>query len=284
MHVYIQRMVKLTEKLSRPGADVWFSDSGGPGRAVVFTHGAGMDHSTFETQADALEAAGYRTILWDQRGHGNSVLEPNVRFTAADTLADLATLVEALGLDQPVLVGHSLGGNLSQAYVRRHPERVGGLIVVGATWNSGPLSGLERFGLRVGAPILKLFPGAKLAGLMARASAVSPEAIRQTESLFSRMPKSVFLDVWGATVSFVEPDPAYRTPVPLGLIRGSEDATGNISTAMPRWASAEGIAEEVIPDAGHVVMLDAPDATSQAILGVLERWNLSPAVPGGDDR
>jgi pimeloyl-ACP methyl ester carboxylesterase len=242
-----------------------------------------MDHSTLEAQADALEAAGYRTILWDQRGHGNSVLEPNVRFTAADTLADLAALVEALGLDQPVLVGHSLGGNLSQAYVRRRPERVGGLIVVGSTWNNGPLSRMERFGLRMAAPILNLFPSAKLAGLMARASAVSPEGIRQTESMFSRMPKRVFLDVWGATVSFVGPDPAYRTPVPLGLIRGAADATGNISTAMPKWASAEGIVEQVIRDAGHVVMLDAPEATSQAILRVFERWNLSPAAPGGDE-
>jgi pimeloyl-ACP methyl ester carboxylesterase len=276
-------MVKLTEKLSRPGAEVWFSDSGGPGPAVVLTHGAGMDHSTFETQADALQAAGFRTILWDQRGHGSSALDPNVRFTATDTLDDLTALLETLALDQPVLVGHSLGGNLSQAYVRRYPERVGGLIVVGSTWNNGPLSGIERFGLRVGTPILKLIPGTKLPGLMARASAVSPDAIREIESMFSGMPKGVFLDVWGATVSLVEPNPVYRTPtpVPLGLIRGSEDATGNISTAMPRWANAEGISEQVIQNAGHVVMLDAPHATSRAILSVLEGWNFDPTGSKG---
>ena len=57
------------------------------------------------------------------------------------------------------------------------------------------------------------------------------------------LPKRTFLDVWRATVSLVDPDPAYRTPVPLGLIRGADDRTGNIATAMPRWAAAEGVTE-----------------------------------------
>ncbi|MFB9903635.1 alpha/beta fold hydrolase [Allokutzneria oryzae] len=269
---YIQRMVKLRDGLPRPGAEIRFVERGGGGPGVVFTHGAGMDHTMFEAQADAVERAGYRTVLWDMRGHGESELHPGAHFSAADALADLTAVLDELGLERPVLVGHSLGGNLSQAFVREHAERVGGLIVVDSTWNAGPLSRIERLGLRMAAPMLGLIPAAKLPGIMARASAVSPGAVAQTESVFARMPKHTFLDVWRATVSLVSPDPAYRTPVPLGLIRGAQDGTGNIAKAMPLWARAEGVQEHVIPDAGHIVTLDAPEATTRALLHVLEQW------------
>lgn len=47
-------------------------------------------------------------------------------------------------------------------------------------------------------------------------------------------------------------------------------ALGNIATAMPRWAAHEGVQEHAIREAGHVVMLDAPQSTSDALLAVLE--------------
>lgn len=276
-------MVKLAGSLSRPGAQVRYADTGGDGLPVVFTHGAGMDHAMFAAQSDALEQAGFRTIVWDLRGHGESELEPGVRFTAADALADLAALLDRLGLERPVLVGHSVGGNLCQAFVRAHPRRVRGLVVLDSTWNTGPLSSLERLGLRLAAPMLTLIPASKLPGLMARASAVRPDAIAATESTFARIPKRTFPDVWRAAVSLVAPEPTYRTPVPLALIRGARDGTGNIAAAMPRWARAEGVAEQVIPDAGHIVTWDAPEATSQAILQALDQWRLDdPLIPGGD--
>ncbi|RSN11545.1 alpha/beta hydrolase [Nonomuraea sp. WAC 01424] len=276
-------MVKLTGNLRRPDAELRFADRGGDGPAVVFTHGAGMDHTMFEAQADALGQAGHRTVLWDLRGHGESAQHPGARFTAAGALADLAALLDKLGIDRPVLVGHSLGGNLSQTFVRRHAGRAGGLVVLDSTWNTGPLSGVERLGLGLSVPMLRLIPAARLPGLMARASAVSPEAVARIEATFRRMPKAAFLDVWRATVSLVSPDPAYRTPVPLGLIRGAEDRTGNIAAAMPRWARAEGVSEQVIPGAGHVVTLDAPDATTRALLRLLEQWRLDEAIDGARD-
>src|SRR5690606_1592198 len=122
------------------------------------------------------------------------------------------------------------------------------------------------------APSLALVPARSLPGIMARASAVSPSGIARTEATFARMPKRLFLDVWRATVSFVEPDPAYRCPVPLALVRGAADRTGNIATAMPRWALAEGIDEHVIPDAGHIVTWDAPEEASRVLLSILDGW------------
>ncbi|MFD2795082.1 alpha/beta fold hydrolase [Promicromonospora vindobonensis] len=291
-------MVNLTEILRRPGATIRFADSGGPGRTVVLSHGAGVDHTMFGPQLPVLRDAGFRVIVWDLRGHGTSVLDPGTRFTAGDALDDLAALLDRLGpvehapgtpgpddrrLGRPVLVGHSLGGNLAQALVRRAPEQVGGLVVLDSTWNAGPLGRLERLALRLAAPLLSAIPASRLPGLMARASAVHPAAVAESESLFARMPKETFLDVWRATVSLVDPQPGYRTPVPLGLVRGAEDRTGNISTAMTRWAAAEGITEQVVAAAGHIVTLDAPDAVNDTLLSLLAtmdaRADESPAAP-----
>ncbi|WP_406246133.1 alpha/beta fold hydrolase [Microbacterium sp. M] len=261
-----------TRRLVRPHAEIAFEDSGGGGLPVVLCHGAGMDRTMFAAQAAALTDAGFRVIAWDLPGHGESTLTAASRFAASDALDDLSALLDECRVDRAVLVGHSLGGNLVQAFVRANPHRTAGLIVIDSTWNAGPLAWWERLALRLAAPSLALVPAQRLPGLMARASAVTADAIARTEATFARMPKPVFLDVWRATVSFVDPDPAYRTPVPLALVRGALDRTGNIASAMPHWAKAEGVTEHVVPDAGHIVTWDAPDATSRVLVGILEEW------------
>lgn len=274
-------MVKTTRRLDRPGARVTFEDTGGDGVLVVLTHGAGMSREMFAPQVDALAGAGCRVVSWDLRGHGESPLEPGRRFAASDALDDLAALLRECGTPEVVLIGHSLGGNLSQAFARLQRHRVRGLIVMDSTWNAGPVSGLERIALRLAAPALACIPSRVLPGLMARASAVRPAAVAQTRSLFARMGKQGFLDVWRATVSLVDPDPGRRSPVPLALLRGAEDRTGNIARAMPRWAEAEGIAEHVIPAAGHIVTWDAPEATSEALVRILDDWGVTARPDGG---
>ena len=248
-------MAELPDRLARPTAEIAFADTASDGPPIVFTHGAGLDHTMFDGLLPALTAHGYRVIVWDLRGHGQSPLEPGARFTAADALDDLAALLDACEttrplLTRPVLVGHSLGGNLVQAFVRRHPLAVAGHIVMDATSNTGPLSLLERSALRLAAPTLALIPARSLPGMMARASAVTPVAIVCAASIFGRMPQRTFLDVWRATTSLVAPDPGYSSPIPLALMRGARDHTGNIATAMPRWARAVGIPEHVIPGGG----------------------------------
>lgn len=105
--------------------------------------------------------------------------------------------------------------------------------------------------------------------MLATASATTDEAVERIRAVFEAMPKRTFLDVWGATSSLVNPDPAYRTPVPLALIRGADDRTGNIATAMDAWARRENAPAWVIPDAGHVVMWDAPGRTTAAVLAAI---------------
>lgn len=250
-------------------------DDSGPGSgtnpaadAVVLLHGAGADHTMFGHQADALRRAGLRVVLVDLRGHGAS--RPNSTDLSPELLAsDVERLIAHLGLGRVSLVGHSLGGNLAQELVRRSPERFRSLAVLDSTWNAGPLSFLERAGLRAAAPILQLIPAGSLPKLMADASAVTATARAELTRTFGAMSTREFLAVWRTTTEFVRPTPDYRSPVPTLLVRGASDSTGNISRAMPAWAAADGLTELIVAGAGHVVTLDAPDEVSAALVEFL---------------
>lgn len=257
-------MVNMADVFPFQGCDLRYGDTGGDGTPLVFSHGAGADHVMFDAQREHLRAQGHRVITWDMRGHGLS-RPAGAPFTAEQAVADLRALVEHLGLDRPVLVGQSLGGNLSQAVVRRYPGLARGLVVIGATWNTAPLSLRERLLVKAAAPMLATIPAGSLPRVMADASAVTPEARADARRAFGQLSKKEFVEVWRATVGFLSPDPGYRTPVPLCLIRGERDGTGNIASAMPRWAETEGVKEIVIPGAGHIANQDNPRAVNEAI-------------------
>ncbi|MFF5109658.1 alpha/beta fold hydrolase [Streptosporangium sp. NPDC000509] len=263
-------MVNLTSVLSLHGCALRYADSGGDGVPLVFSHGAGADHVMFDAQREHLRARGYRVITWDMRGHGRS-RPAGAPFTAERAIADLCALVEHLALDRPVLVGQSLGGNLGQAVVRRRPGLARALIVIGSTWNTAPLSWNERLLLKAAAPSLSMISAKRLPGMMADASAATEEARADARRAFSQLSKQEFVQVWRATVELLDPDPGYRTPVPLCLIRGERDRTGNIASAMPRWARAEGVEEVVILGAGHIANQDDPRAVNVAIEAFLRR-------------
>ena len=263
-------MVNLPGELDTSGCVLRYADDGGPGPSVLLLHGAGADHVMFQVQRRALARAGFRTVVVDLRGHGAS--RPNTVPVSAELLvSDIEALVRHCGLDRPALVGHSLGGNLAQRLVQRAPERYSALAVFDATWNAGPLSVAERWALACVAPVLRLVPASRLPRMMADASAVTAAARSDLVRAFSTLSKAEFLAVWQATTQLVVPDPEYRTPVPLLLLRGEKDRTGNIARAMPRWAATEGVSETVVPGAGHVVTQDAPDAVAQALGDFLAR-------------
>lgn len=271
-------MLNLTQRLERGDADIGYARLGVGPPTVVLTHGAGLDHSMFDLLAPALARTGVLVIVWDVRGHGCSPMRPGTTFTAEDALGDLGALLDACAVDQAILIGHSLGGNLVQEFARRDPDRVAGLIVLDSAWNTGPLSTLERFGLRLAAPSLGVIPQRMLPGVMARASATTSEAVKRTKAVFARTGKPRFLEVWRATTTLIQPDPTYRSPVPIALIRGAEDRTGNIAREMAKWAAAEGVVEHVVPCAGHVVTWDAPAEVQRIVLDTLEAWGcLAPA-------
>jgi 3-oxoadipate enol-lactonase len=197
-----------------------------------------------------------RVMRVDQRGHGKSDA-PAGPYRRQDLAADAATLLDTLGSERAVLVGHSMGGIVSMATALDHPDRVVGLVLIGtASQCSEKVAGwyerIARAGERDGT-----------AGL---ARAIYGERTR----------KQVTGDARGIahvtrTLKSLHDDPL--TPklgnisCPVLLLVGESDPMG------PR--ASEIIAErlpnarlEVVPNSGHWLHVEQPEA----VLRALDAW------------
>ena len=103
-----------------------------PGNTVIVIHGGfGADHSYLVPAIRPL-ADRYRFVLYDQRGSLRTPVDTPDRISYSALIEDLEQLRQRLGLETVTLMAHSMGNHLAYGYLRAHPERVAGLILVGA--------------------------------------------------------------------------------------------------------------------------------------------------------
>ena len=99
----------------------------GSGPTVVLVHGSLDDHRVWDRIVPRL-AGTHRVVTYDRRGHGESTCPPGQGRIGED-VDDLAGLIEALGGDRPLVVGHSYGSSTTLLLGAHHPELSSGLLV-----------------------------------------------------------------------------------------------------------------------------------------------------------
>lgn len=109
------------------GTEINYTDSGGDGIAVIFSHGFMMDHTMFDAQVNAISGE-FRCIAWDERGFGGT--RATGPFTYWDSADDALALLDHLGIEKAVFVGMSQGGFLSLRAALRSPERVIAIVLI----------------------------------------------------------------------------------------------------------------------------------------------------------
>lgn len=113
-------------KLTVNGVVLSYDDRGAGEPPFVFIHGLACDRSFWTPQVEDL-SCDFRCVNVDLRGRGESAETPPYdTTTAAD---DVAALILELGLDRPIVVGHSLGGLVCLLLNDRHPELVRGIVL-----------------------------------------------------------------------------------------------------------------------------------------------------------
>jgi len=212
----------------------WGAPAGWP---VVVLHGGAHNASIWERVCRLLPPE-LRTIVPDQRGHGDSDWSPSGDYSCAAQVEDLTQLLQTLQIERCALVGHSMGGLNALLYAGTHPARAAALVLVDVGTETRQ-AGLER----------------------------TRRARRQPERVLSRMPFDTRL------VQFV---PTYggdtqerrrlltAADTPLLIMRGEHSRILTRESAATTARLGHGTTVE-IPDAGHNVALDNPKAVAEAL-------------------
>lgn len=116
-----------------PGVQLEVVDWGGAGRPVVLLAGLGNTAHVFDALATRLRAS-HRVFGITRRGFGASSV-PVSGYGADELGDDVLKVIAALGLERPLLVGHSIAGQELSSIGSRHPERVAGLVYLDAVWS-----------------------------------------------------------------------------------------------------------------------------------------------------
>jgi pimeloyl-ACP methyl ester carboxylesterase len=113
-------------------ADVWAA-AAATGVPFLLVHGLASNARTWDGVAAGLVADGHPIVTVDLRGHGRSS-KPDGPYDVPSVAKDLAVLIERLGIDRPVVVGQSWGGNVVLELAARHPGAIRGIVCVDGGW------------------------------------------------------------------------------------------------------------------------------------------------------
>jgi non-heme chloroperoxidase len=116
---------------TKDGTQIYYKDWG-QGPVVTFSHGWPLNSDAWDGQMLFLVQHGYRCVALDRRGHGRSS-QSSTGNNMDGYADDLATVIEALDLNDATLIGHSTGGGEVARYVGRHgSKRVAGAVLLAA--------------------------------------------------------------------------------------------------------------------------------------------------------
>jgi pimeloyl-ACP methyl ester carboxylesterase len=264
----------------------------------VFSHGYCLSRQSWHFQRQALRGR-YRMVFWDQRGHGLSDAGPAGSCTVDQCGRDLRTVLDAVApTGRLALVGHSMGGMTIMALAMHAPdlvrERVAGVALVSTS--AGGLANVH-WGLRgqLGSVAHKVVPAA-VAGL-ARVPALVTRSRRlgsdlqqvvvQRYSYASPVPESLVrftAEMIAATpiavvAEYLPTFDLHDKHEALAALDGIETLvlSGADDLLTPPEHSEEivrrlpGAEEVLVPDAGHLVMLEHPEVVTEAIADLLDR-------------
>ena len=249
-------------------------DVRGDGPEVLFFHAFPLSLFMWDAQVEALSPT-HRVVRFDARGFGGSAAGDGP-LTMERIADDGALLLDHLGIEKAVVAGCSMGGYAAFAFVRRHPQRLAGLVL------QDTRAGADTAETKANRAALAAKVLAE--GASAAAEAFLPKLLGETthrerpdivaglrERILATSPQAIAnaLHGLGARADSRETLPTIAAPT-LVLV-GSEDVLTPASEAATMAAAIPRARLDVIPGAGHLANLESPAAVNAALRAFLAR-------------
>ena len=275
-----------------------------PRPTLLFTHGFCLPQDCWHYQRAEFSAT-HRMVFWDQRGHGRSDRPPrgadgrDTPVTVEQLGEDLYAVLQATCPEGPVImIGHSMGGMTLMALAAAHPELFGDRIV-GTALLSTSAGRFEDLAFGLPRPSAKLLHRATPAvldvlarqtGLVERGRALGgdlglvltrryafgsdvPESlVRYTQDLIQSVPIDVIADFFPifGKLDFSAALPVFDR-VPSLVLSGANDLVLPVAHSEALADAIPSAEYVVLPNAGHAVILEHPDAVGDALRTLVDR-------------
>ncbi len=257
-----------TRRVSVHGLELALDDRGS-GPALLFLHGYPLDGSLWRHQAGAFP--GWRTLIPDLRGFGRSDA-PDLGYSMATYADDLAAMLDAVGVDEVVLAGLSMGGYVAFEFLRRHRPRVRALALVDTRATADSAEGRKGREIAMadaregGAPFIA---EQMLPKLLAKSA---PHAL--SEEVREIMAGAPVPGLLGALAAMRDrPDStdllAGLKGLPTLVVVGAEDVLTPLREAEGMAKAIPGAKLAIIPNAGHLAPLEQPESFNRHLAALL---------------
>lgn len=244
---------------------------------LLFLHGVGGGHHAWERQLPWFAEKGYPSHAWDQPGYGSSPLvEP---YDLEQVSTALVRLVDSLGGEPVVLVGHSMGGLIAQEAYVRHPRIVRALVLcfTSPAFAGGDSAFTKQFIAQRIAPLDEGKTMADIARALMKTmqgTKSDPSGLALAEHIMSGIPPETYRKAVTLLTTFDRRRELAAIKVPTLVLSGSDDKTAP-PAMMERMAQKIPGAQYVcLEGCGHLGPMDQPEAFNAALLSFLERHGL----------
>ncbi len=252
------------------GRSLQYRDAGA-GLPLLLLHGFPLHSESLWPLLDA-PPAGVRILAPDHRGFGASA--PAAQQLSMEGMADDAlALLDALDLGEALVGGVSMGGYIAMALLRRAPQRVRGLLLIGTQARADDDAGrARRESMAREAETQGIEPVAQ-AMLPKMLSAAAPEStVRRLAAIVRSI--SGTAAAAGARAMAARPDSRPTLAVyrgPASVVHGGDDALIPLDRGHEMAALLDGSEWLAVAGAGHMVQLEAPDVCAAAIERLADR-------------
>jgi pimeloyl-ACP methyl ester carboxylesterase len=261
-----------------------YAEAHGDGVPIVLSCALATTSENWRPQVAPLVAAGLRVVLWDFRGHGRSDAPDDASlYDVRRVVDDLARVLDWTAPGQPaVLAGLSFGGLASLHLALRDPARARALVLIGsgpgfknpdaqARWQA-QVERTAAFVLRNG---MQAFADGRAGATLVGLHADAPASRAAARAIAAQVPHGIAhfaRNVAGPAEPVIDRLGEIRLPTFVMVGEHDEQFLRAADVLAARIPGAERV---TIPSAGHILNLDQPEAFDAALLGFLDRQQLT---------